>query len=685
MAVSAPPSKKKKADKQLGSEKPVLTTLPIADTTAAPKVQWASRVVSVSSQLKTRGQYSSFQLLGKPNILSLAGDSNPCSWAATIDGQQTTITPTLKEHLRVGFAQPVQARQIAVAENLNPGAIGEIIVYGTKGEQDTVYRTTPGPVSAKWRMLNVFFEPPPFLVSEVELVVYTGMILGWNEIDAVAIGTSTDSIRADINLVPGLVPHSPENLGSRINSEYDEFFPIISPDGKTLFISRNDHPNNIGGRKTDIWYSDLEPDGYWGPLTNIGPPLNNKNTNFVCSIMPDGNTMLVGNLYYGNGGTGPGISITNRTANGWSFPQALTINNFHNRGQYVNYFLAADSRTMLMALERDETYGGNDVYVSFLLDDGNWSTPLNVGRTINTAGNESTAFLAPDNRTLYFSSEGHNGFGGHDIFMSRRLDDTWLKWSEPQNLGSGINTRDWDAYFSIPASGEYAYFVSNANSFGGSDIFRIPLSEALRPRPVVLMSGTVLDAKTGKPIEADIVVQTLIEGTPVAQARSNPTTGKYALSLPAGDVYSFYAQAPNYFAVNESIDLLNQSAYEEQSRDLRLVPVEAGQSVDLNNIFFETGKWEILPSSAMELERIVGLLKENPRMAITVLGHTDDVGSEQDNQRLSEKRASAVVDYLANKGIKKSRMKFKGMGEAKPVDEANRTKNRRVEFRIDSN
>ncbi len=605
------------------------------ETPEQAAVQWASRVVKVSSQLKSHGQYSSFQLLGKPNILSRSGDSNPCSWAATIDGQQPSITPGLKEIIRVGFTTPVQARQVAVAENLNPGAIGEIIVYGAKGEKDTVYRATPGPTGERWRMLNVFFNPPPFPVSEVELVVYTGMVLGWNEIDAIALGSTTDTIRPEINLVPGAPAYiAPENIGSRINSEYDEFFPIISPDGKTLYVSRNDHPGNVS-RKTDIWYSELQPDGYWGVLENIGAPLNNSNTNFVCSIMPDGNTMLVGNLYYGNGGTGPGISITNSTKEGWSFPQALTINNFHNRGQFVNYFLASDSRTMLMALERDETYGGTDIYVCFLLDNGNWSTPLNLGHTVNTAGDESTVFLAPDNRTLYFSSEGHNGYGSHDIFMSRRLDNSWVKWSEPQNLGAGINTPDWDGYFSIPASGEYAYFVSNSNSFGGSDIFRTPLPQVLRPRPVVLMSGIVVDAKTREPIEADIVVQRLIEGTPVAFAHSNPTTGRYALSLPSGDVYSFYAQAKGYFAVNENIDLLHQNEYDEQSRNLQLVPIEAGQSVDLNNIFFETGKWEILPESASELERIVELLGSNPRMSITVIGHTDDVGSEPDPDWLS--------------------------------------------------
>lgn len=660
-----------------------------ADTVHQSPVQWASRVVSVSSQLKKRGQYSSFQLLGKPNILSLAGDTNPCSWAASIDGQQPNIIPDLKESLRVGFEVPVYARQVAVAENLNPGAIGEIIVYGTKGEKQTVYKTTPGPISEKWRILNVFFEPPTFLVDEVELIVYTGMVPGWNEIDAIALGTTTDSIKAEINLAPSASQRlTPENLGSRINSIYSDFYPIITADGKTLYICRDRDPENIGGKKQDIWYSEMQPDGYWGPVKNIGPPLNNNNVNFVCSVLPDGNTMYVGNLYYADGRTGPGISTSYRTKNGWSFPQMLIINDFHNRGMFVNYFLAADGKTILMALERDETYGDTDIYVSFLLNDGNWSAPLNIGHDVNTAGKEATVFLAPDNRTLYFSSEGHNGYGLNDIFMSRRLDESWTKWSEPQNLGPGINTPDWDAYFSIPASGEYAYFVSNSNSFGESDIFRVSLPEALRPRPVMLMSGRVLDAKTQQPIEADIIVETLKDGKEVAIAHSNPTTGEYKVSLPAGELYGLHAVAMGYTASDENIDLLLQDHYEELTRNLQLAPLEAGQSVNLNNIFFDTGKWDIKAQSFAQLNRVVDLLKNNPGMTITVIGHTDDVGSEETNKVLSVKRAEAVVNYLIKQGITSKRLTARGLGASQPensnISEETRSQNRRVEFRIET-
>lgn len=675
------PKKKKKGKSKTPAE------VVVPDTTNQPAVQWASRVVAVSSQIKARGPYSAYQLLGKPNILSRAGDTNPCSWASAMDGQQPSIVPELKESIRVGFQQPVRARQVAVAENLNPGAIGAIIVYGTKGQRDTVYRATPQATPEKWRILNAFFEPRPFLVSEVELIVHTGMVRGWNEIDAIALGTTTDTIRAEINLVPN-APKSlvPENLGGRINSEYDEFYPVISPDGKTLYYGRTDHPKNFGA-KQDIWYSELQPDGFWGEAVNIGPPLNNDNANFVCSILPDNNTMIVGNLYYPNGRPAPGISVSYRTKKGWSFPQMLVIEDFHNRGPFVNYFLAADGKTLLMALERDETYGEADIYVSFLLGNGNWSAPLNLGKDINTAGTESTVFLAPDNRTLYFASEGHNGYGRQDIFMSRRLDDSWTKWSEPQNLGPSINTPDWDAYFSIPASSDYAYFVSENNSFGGNDIFRIPLPDELRPKPVVLISGIVTDAKTKQPVEADILVETLKDGREVAIAHSDPETGRYTISLPLGDIYGFHAAADGYIAVNDNIDLLQQTHYEELTRNLQLAPIEAGQSVDLNNIFFATGKWELQPESHAELNRLAKILHKNTQLRVSIIGHTDDVGEESDNQKLSEQRAKAVVRYLVQQGVAKNQLTAKGLGESSPhipdTSEEARKKNRRVEFRID--
>jgi outer membrane protein OmpA-like peptidoglycan-associated protein len=269
--------------------------------------------------------------------------------------------------------------------------------------------------------------------------------------------------------------------------------------------------------------------------------------------------------------------------------------------------------------------------------------------------------------------------------MSRRLDDTWQKWSEPVNLGPEINTNDWDAYYSVAASGDVAYMVSSAGGFGNSDIVRITLKEEVRPNPVALVSGKVLDQKTGKPVEATITYYSLADNIEAGTARSN-ATGDYSIVLPYGKAYGFRAQAGGYYAVSENLDLTGLKSYQEIKRDLFLVPIEIGQVVRLNNIFFESGKATLKPESFEELDRVVKLLTDNPTMEIDLAGHTDNVGTDEANQQLSDDRSKAVYDYLTSKGILASRLSTKGYGETKPIDtndtEDGRSKNRRVEFTI---
>lgn len=659
---------------------------------AEPVVQWASRLVRVTSQLRNIGPYSAYQLLGKPNIGSRAGETNPCSWASSKDNNKIPVT--IIDNLRVGFAVPVRARQIAVVENLNPGAVIAIIARGENPQEfDTVYKAAPRSFPRSWRVLNVFFEPPPFKVAEVELVVNVGMVLGVNEIDAVALGTTLDTIKPEINLVPQSIGLKPENLGESVNSEADELFPIIAPDGKTLYFCRKNHPDNIGVEKfEDIWYAELEKDSAsgrlaWGAAKNIGSPLNNEHPNFLCGILPDGNTMLVGNVYLPGGGVRGGISLSYRTTEGWSMPTRQIIMDYQVNRDVVNYSLAPDGKTLLMALDRNTSLGGMDLFVSFLQPNGRWSPPLNLGRDVNTAGDESTVFLASDGVTLYFSSDGHNGYGNNDIFMARRLDSTWQRWSEPQNLGPAINTPDWDAYFSLPASGEFAYFVSYKESFGKGDIFRVAVPDALRPRPVALISGKTLDARTKKPVGAVIRYESLKSGREIGVARSDSLTGAYTISLPVGELFGFRAEADGYVSINENIDLRSLDRYQEIKRDLRLVKLEKGQSVRMNNIFFDTGKWDLRPESSPELKRIAELLEKNPSMAITIAGYTDNVGAKKANLELSRRRAQAVFSYFIALGIDGKRLSAKGFGAEKPIaentSEEGRQQNRRVEFIID--
>ena len=477
----------------------------------------------------------------------------------------------------------------------------------------------------------------------------------------------------------------PENLGSKVNSEYSDISPTISPDGKTLFITRYP-PDNDG--KNNIWVSYLQTNGEWSLAKNIGTPLNVPGASTsVQSITPDGNTILLSNLYkYFDGSiTGGGCSISSRQRGGWSFPKGQVIEKYENLNQYVNYYLSNSGQYLLMAIEKKKGFGEKDLYVSFKTTDNNWSVPKNLGNIINTNAGEFGPFLAADDKTLYFVSSGQlGGYGDADVWMSKRLDDTWTNWSKPVNLGEKINSSGFDAYFSIDAAGEYAYFTSTKNSYGSSDIFKIKMPTAAKPDPVVLIYGKVIDQKTNQPIKAKISYEQLPSGKEVGTAITSPEDMVYKIVLPFGENYGFMASADNYYSITQNLDLSKLEAYQEMEVNLYLAPIQKDEAIRLNNIFFEFGKSVLKEESFPELNRLVKLLTDNPAITIEINGHTDDVGADADNLKLSQNRAIAVVSYLESKKIAEKRLSSNGFGETKPIadnkTEEGRQLNRRVEF-----
>jgi outer membrane protein OmpA-like peptidoglycan-associated protein len=496
-------------------------------------------------------------------------------------------------------------------------------------------------------------------------------------------------IKPIINLVKDINPSiKKKNLGTRVNSNYSEIAPVISPDGQTLYFAREGHPANEGANKNyDVWFTNRNSNGTWGPAQRMGRPINNGGDNLVISVSPDGNTLLLEGLYDLNGSfkSDQGISISHRTVSGWTVPKKIIIHDFYNLDEYESYCPTADKRVLLMSLKRDDTYGMKDLYVSFKMPNGEYSKPLNMGPDINTYQNEGTPFIAPDNKTLYFYSYGHAGYGSADIFVSKRLDESWTKWSKPQNLGPTINSDDWDTYYSISAKGDYAYLVSSRNSFGFEDIFEIQLSEKSRPEAVVLIHGRVLDYKTKKPIGVDIVYEDIRNGEKSGDARSNPANGNYKIILPYGKVYGFRAEAEKYIAISEQVDLSKISSYQEIKRDLYLVPIEEGALINLQYVQFQRNTAEFVESATMELDRLVEIMKKYPKMEIELSGHTDTRGNPQLLLQLSSKRVMAVKDYLVKRGISSMRISGKGYGGTRPLgtgSEDIEIKNRRVEFRI---
>ncbi len=363
-----------------------------------------------------------------------------------------------------------------------------------------------------------------------------------------------------------------ESLGPNINTEYDERAPVISADDKELFFVRKNHPQNVGGinDEDDIWYS-KNVDGKWIPAINIGAPLNTNDNNFVQSITPDGNMILLANVYIKEGKNvilKPGASVSYKSRNGWSFPVEQRIAGFKNNSAYVNYFLSANGKYLLMAIEGDDTYGGLDLYVSFRTGENSWSKPINLGPDVNTAANDYSPFLAADGITLYYSTSGFAGYGKEDIFVTRRLDDTWTHWSEPLNMGPPINSPESDSKFSIPASGNYAYFASKEGSVGLYDIFRILLPDTLKPQAVVLLKGKIQDVQTREPIGGAIIIyKNYPDEAIVIKETSDSITGNFTVYLPVGYKYKALIKANGYIDGVQSLDLtsiFNFSIIEQQ-------------------------------------------------------------------------------------------------------------------------
>jgi outer membrane protein OmpA-like peptidoglycan-associated protein len=644
--------------------------------------QWVSTILEASSELTPR-EYSAEQIIGRPNVTPGTGDS-PNAWMPFREDRE--------EYVKVGFENPIKIRQIAIAESFNPSAIYQIFLYDRSDNEFLINTFEPRPIELKSRMLHVFFDMTEYEVAAVKVVLRCDAVPGYNAIDAIAISNSTLPVRQEVKILESdIVNVSPNRLSETVNSVYNELKPLVTPDGKTLLFSRQYHPGNTGGvtDPEDIWFSQWDEEkGEWMEAVNMGGPLNTKGPNYISSITPDGNTVIItlGNRYTKNGKMKAGVSVSTRTSEGWSQPVPFEIVNEINTHEKSNYYLANNREVLLMSVEGDPTYGSRDLYVSFLMDDGRWSEPLNLGLNINTALEEASPFLAADDKTLYFSSNGYTGYGKHDIYVSRRLDNTWTNWSEPENLGPQINSEEDDAFFNIPPTGEYGYFSRNFSE-NNSDIFRFELPKEHQPDAVVTVRGVVYNTKTRRPIQARIFYESLPDGKEIGTIESDPLTGEYQIILPSGQLYGYLAEAEGFVAINANINLVDNKVYGELLKDLFLVPIEKGAVVTLNNIFFDFDKYELKEESFPELNRVAEMMQKNGDVKISIEGHTDNIGTQQYNITLSERRAKAVVTYLVKAGIDQNRLQSKGWGKSKPIasndDEiGGRELNRRVEFII---
>lgn len=488
------------------------------------------------------------------------------------------------------------------------------------------------------------------------------------------INFSRDAFKNPVNV-------NPVNMGSSINSKDQEYSPAFAIDEKTIYITKRMGNLSDNRPNEDLYFAELN-DESWDKVKDIGPPINTIENEGAFSISSDGNYIFFTSCSR-NGGKGQcDIWLTSKKNNRWDEPKNLQspINTKYWESQPS---ISSDGRMLYFSSDRPGGYGGTDIWVSEFSNSG-WSAPKNLGPTVNTSKDEQFPFIHSDNRTLYFSSNGHPGLGKSDLYLTRK--DVKLNWETPINMGYPINSRGQDWNLVVARDGKTAYFSSDQlKGFGGLDIYTFKLPEKLQAEKVSYLRGYVRDAITKQPLSANVELSP-INGEPTALTYAKPGTGiflvplktnmKYALTIDK-DGYLFYTEFYNMPAIqtDQPIELF-----------IDLEKIELGNSVVLKNIFFDTDKSDIIDESIQELVKLIDFLSENISIRIEISGHTDNVGDSKHNMVLSENRAKSVCDFLTNNGIEKSRLTYKGFGDTQPIKQnntdENRAKNRRTEFKI---
>jgi outer membrane protein OmpA-like peptidoglycan-associated protein/tetratricopeptide (TPR) repeat protein len=488
------------------------------------------------------------------------------------------------------------------------------------------------------------------------------------------------------------VPFNPINMGRNINSKYAEYFPAITVDGNSFLFTRKMSYEKETGRipQEDFYFSRLNNKA-WEPAQPVNN-INTTNNEGAPAFSADGRILFfvacAEQYGYGPNRNGQGscdIFASFKTGNNWSLPENLGTPVNTGRWESQPSF-SSDGKTLYFVYGNGKDASTNDIYQSEIKEDGTWDTPKKLSNKINTPLMEESIFIHPDNQTLYFSSNGHVGMGGLDIYMSRRQADG--EWGEAVNLGYPINTYSDENSLLVGPSGDIAYFASDRKGgFGDLDLYQFELYKEAQPQKITYVKGKVYDVKTKKPLEANFELIDLGTSKTFTRSYSDGISGEFFLTLPANKDYALNVSKPGYLFYSENFSLKESADINKPFFiDVPLQPIDTGSVVELKNVFFETAKYDLKPESKAELQKLVNFLTTNPRLKIQLSGHTDDVGDDKSNMILSNNRAKSVYDYLITNGISKDRLTYKGYGETRPklpnINDENRAINRRTEFKV---
>jgi outer membrane protein OmpA-like peptidoglycan-associated protein/tetratricopeptide (TPR) repeat protein len=504
-----------------------------------------------------------------------------------------------------------------------------------------------------------------------------------------------ESCRFAIEALKNPKDFNPINLGEGVNSKFPEYFPCLTGDDQIMFFTRLiPNKNAFNGVHEDFFISVKDEQGNWGSAQNF-KQINSIMNEGAGTISADGSLFIFTACEifddYGQNRTGFGscdLFFSRRVGDSWTEPK--------NMGRPVNSkawesqpSLSADGRTLyfVRGISKGRRVDNQDIFVTYQTEQDKWTTPIRLPDNINTPFSEESVMIHPDGKTLYFSSDGHPGMGGLDIFVTRKQPDG--SWSNPENLGYPINSGADENSLLVDSQGALAYFASDREGgFGDLDLYAFELPEELKPIPTTYAKGIVYDNDNRKPLGARLELENLTTGEKTNDLFSDASNGNFLMMLPLGNDYALSVSKPGYLFYSQNFTLKGEglSASNPYIIEVPLLPIKAGGVVVLNNIFFDFDRFELKAESRIELEKLTEFLTQNPSLKIEISGHTDNQGNANYNKNLSNNRAKSVVDFLVDKGIEKDRLSFKGYGAEQPLadnsTEEGRAKNRRTEFKV---
>lgn len=474
------------------------------------------------------------------------------------------------------------------------------------------------------------------------------------------------------------VAYEPFNMGFYVNSEYRDYFPALTADGQTIIFTRNVKGN-------EDFYTSTQKNGEWQKAKSLSSNINTPNYNEGAqSISPDGRYLFFTGCNRPDGAGRCDIYVCRKEGNDWSKP--INLGSVINTNEWESQpSISADGNTLYFLSNRAGGFGGYDIWKSTLDVEGRWTKPVNLGPNINTKYDEGTPFIHADGQTLFLSSDGWPGLGQKDIFYSKLQPDG--TFSTAVNLGYPINTFNDEFGFIVTADGQEGLFSSNLDGgFGDVDIYKFKLPNQIKPNPITYVKGIIRDKDTNKPLESNVIIVNLNKQITAYNEITDQETGEFIAVTPTNNKYSFNIIADGYMLYSRHLDIKDEDANKPLNLEILMEKIKAGNKVKLNNIFFDTNKFDLLPHSIVELNLVIQLLNANPTIAVEIQGHTDDVGTLKDNQILSENRAKAVYEYLTTHGISKKQLSYKGYGETSPAADNStpegRQENRRTDFLV---